>query len=163
MEKRELEEVTFEDDEHTPGWVKNFAYREFEITEDVSKKPLVEEWSNFVFAHPPHDEASLWCEKAANETQKVEGKGAVLFLPVVFKSNYWRDYVYPFAAEVRIFTCPIKLPGSKKPLVPDMAFIVFAKRPEEFKDAMPGIFPIKPMGWEDAYYKKARNKKKFAK
>ncbi len=71
--------------------------------------------------------------------------------------------MYPKSTEIRVFTCPVKLPGAKKQIVSQMCLVIFAGRNEEEKDLpYPPVFPIEPAGWESHYYKRARNRARFS-
>lgn len=71
--------------------------------------------------------------------------------------------VYPKSKEIWVFTCPIKLPSKKKQIVSQMCLVIFAERsPEEKTLPYPPIFPVEPAGWEDKYYKRARNRARFS-
>lgn len=163
--KRERQELPpFPDTQTTPGWVRDWVYREFPISFEPNETPnflpLVQTWEGFSFAHPPHEEAQLWCEKAVAES--VKGNFSVLLLPAVFNSIYWRSVIYPGATEIRIISCPIKRPGAKKQIVSQMALVIFAGR-EGMEDlADPPIFRVEPEQWENTYYKRPRNKARFA-
>lgn len=167
-EKRDREEEVvaqrpkFADIGATPGWIRDLVYAtfpiDFEPGETPNFVPLVQEWKGFSFAHPPHEEAQLWCEKAVTEAKK--GHISVLLLPAVFNSIYWRSVVYPNATDIRILACPLKRPGQKKQIVSQMAFVVFAGRDDQ--EAYPPIVVMEPEDWETHYYKKPRNKARFA-
>jgi hypothetical protein len=163
-EKRDREEVErpkFGDTASTPGWIRDWVYGEFPITFEPGEtphfSPLMQDWQGFSFAHPPHEEAQLWCEKAVKESKK--GNFSVLLLPAVFNSIYWRSVIYPSATEVRILACPLKRPGQKKQIVSQMCLVIFAGR--EDQDDHPPIFIVEPTEWESHYYKKARNRARF--
>lgn len=146
-----------EDDENTPGWLRQYIYDQFPIdTEEVN---LWDPWDKkgFVFQHPPHENAQLWVEKAAKES--MNGITSVLLLPANFNSIYWRDVVYKYAVEIRILTCPIKKPGAKKQIVSQMALVIFQPKKEEEEI---GVFLVEPEGWQQNYYKRARNLARFA-
>lgn len=150
----------FDDTDVTPGWIRDFVYGEFPITfEPIFQRdaPLIQNWEGFSFAHPPHDEAQMWCEKAAAEATK--GNFSVLLLPAVFNSIYWRTVVYKTAAEIRVLACPIKRPGQKKQIVSQMALVVFADKIPDLK--MPPVFVVEPENWESVYYKRQRNLARF--
>jgi hypothetical protein len=155
MEPRKLEE--FDDTAMTPGWLREFVHANFPVTyEPEDANALIQPWHGFVFAHPPHEESQLWCEKAAKEA--AQGVFSVLLLPAVFNSIYWRQTVLPQASEIRVLTCPLKKPGAKKQIVSQMAFVVFAGKNE---NPEPQIFVVEPDGWEERYYKRPRNKARF--
>lgn len=161
VEKRER--VQHEDTERTPGWLRDYVDEDFNITfepENELAEPLDQPWQGFSFAHPPHAEAQMWCEKAAREARR--GAWSVLLLPAVFNSVYWRQVVYPNATEVRVFTCPIKMPTAKKQIVSQMCFVVFAGTAEREADyPYPVMYPMEPTGWERHYYKRRRNLQRF--
>ena len=164
--KRPLEEerLPFLDTPSTPGWIRDWVYREFPITFEPNETPnfvpLVQTWQGFSFAHPPHEEAQLWCEKAVLESQK--GNNSVLLLPAVFNSIYWRSVIGPGATEIRILGCPIKRPGAKKQIVSQMALVIFAGREGIEAGQWPQIFVVEPEQWETKYYKRARNLARFS-
>lgn len=164
-EKREREELPpFADTERTPGWIRDWVYREFPVTFEPGDmngfSPLTQEWQGFSFSHPPHDEAELWCKKAVSESRK--GHFSVLLLPAVFNSIYWRGVIYSGADEIRILTCPLKKPGAKKQIVSQMALVVFAGREQLAEDQHPAVFLVEPEQWEQKYYKRARNQARFS-
>ena len=156
---RELEVQHFEDTPDTPGWLRDWVYSQFPITYDAEGTDLTRQWEGFVFHHPPHQEAQLWCEKAAGHAQK--GIISVLLLPAVFNSIYWRQVVYRHAAEIRVLACPLKKPGAKKQIVSQMALVIFAQREEADKGNMPPIFVTEPETWKQNYYKRQRNMARF--
>lgn len=159
-DERGREREPLEDTQLTPAWLREYVYGEFPITIDAEGSSLMDKWiPGLVFHHPPHDEAQLWCEKAAAEIDN--DVISVLLLPAVFNSIYWRSIVYKKAAEIRILACPIKLPGKKKQIVSQMALVVFAKREPEHKELMPNIFVVEPENWKDNYYKRQRNLARF--
>lgn len=148
----------FVDTPTTPKWIREFVYGDFPITTEAETLGLTAPWHGFCFAHPPHDEAELWCEKAASEADK--GVFSVLLLPAVFNSLYWKQYVYPFATEIRMIACPIKKPGARKQIVSQMALVIFAGR--EGEEKYPPIFVVEPENWRQNYYKRARNLARFS-
>lgn len=164
-DKREREEVVvYEDSGSTPGWVRTWVCSKYPITFHPDLQPdflpLVQEWQGFSFAHPPHDEAQLWCEKAVTEAQK--GHLSILLLPAVFNSIYWRTVIYSGATEIHILTCPVKKPGAKKQIVSQMALVIFAGREGMEETASPPLFLTEPENWELNYYKRQRNFARFA-
>lgn len=154
---------THPDTERTPGWIRDFVDQDFQITfepETELAQPLAQDWQGFSFVHPPHAEAQLWCEKAAKEARL--GRHSVLLLPAVFNSCYWRSVIYPNATEVRVFTCPVKMPGAKKQIVSQMCLVVFAGT--EARDPnypYPPMWPVEPGNWQQHYYKRQRNRARF--
>ena len=164
--KRQAEDVDeLPEIEGTPPWIVDFVLAEFKkiyaFPQNQFENPLEAEWEGFSFAHPPHSDAQLWCEKAATEAKK--GHFSVLLLPLVCNSCYWRDIVYKEATEIRIFTCPIKMPGKKKQIVSQMCLVVFAgNEREDPENPYPPLWPIEPTNWKDAYYIRKRNKAQFA-
>ncbi len=163
-EKRDREEREFVDTPSTPGWLRAWIFGQFPITfEPYDKRdfiPLVQEWEGFGFAHPPHEEAQLWCEKAVTESKK--GHHSVLLLPAVFNSIYWRSVIYPNATDIRILACPVKRPGQKKQIVSQMALVLFAGRDPADEGHCAPVFVVEPETWEDNYYKLATNKARFS-
>lgn len=157
-------QINHPDTERTPGWLRDFVEEQFRVSfePEVSlASPLKDSWQGFSFVHPPHAEAQQWCEKAAAEASK--GNFSVLLLPAVFNSCYWRGVVYPNATEVRVFTCPVKLPGAKKQIVSQMCLVVFAGPGErEPGYPYPPMWPVEPTDWASKYYKRARNMARFA-
>lgn len=162
MEAPARERPVFEDTTNTPGWIREWVYSDFPITFEPDTEanflPLIHAWRGFSFAHPPHDEAQLWCEKAAEEAKK--GHWSVLLLPAIVNSIYWRTVVLPNALEIRIIACPIKKPGKNKQIVSQMALVIFADRTQPPTE-MPPVFIMEPPEWETKYYKRPRNLARF--
>lgn len=152
--------IEFEDNGHTPGWLKTWVFSKFTITMDADDTSLMTPWNGLVFCHPPHADAEIWCEKAARELEN--GVVSILLLPAVFNSIYWRNIVYRDAYEIHVLTCPIKKPGAKKQIVNQMALVVFAPRADKETHPLPPVFLLEPDNWEDAYYKRPRNRARFA-
>jgi hypothetical protein len=163
--KRELPPPA-EDTETTPGWIRDYANSLFPIDFDPLEfaysndefEPFIHDWKGFSFVHPPHADAQLWVEKAAIEANK--GNFSVMFLPAVFNAVYWREVIYRHATEIRVFVCPVKLPGKKKQIVSQMCLVVFAGAIEGAE--YPPVFPVEPTGWENHYYKRPRNRARFS-
>lgn len=169
--KREREETRHADEDLTPGWVLDFLDEDFPITfkpaqlarENPKYQPLKHPWKSFAFAHPPNSECEAWVRKAAAE-QKVD-HFSVLFVPAMFNAGYWREVVYACATEIRVLTCPVRLPGKKKQEAQQMAVVVFGPKTEEQTDSpqYPPVFPVEPSNWREGYYKRARNRERFGK
>ena len=157
------EKRVYQDSERTPGWLRTYVGEDFNVTfepEDSLMNPLADDWQGFSFAHPPHAEAQLWCDKAAKEAEK--GHHSVLLLPAVFNSVYWREIVYRHATEVRVFTCPVKMPHAKKQIVSQMCLVVFAGTAgRDPAYPYPPVFPVEPTNWRENYYKRQRNMLRF--
>ena len=149
--------------EKTPEWLVDYACQDFPIDfypEADLETPLIKSWRGFSFVHPPHAEAELWVKKAVLEMHR--GNHSVLLLPAVFNSVYWREIVYPQATEIRVLTCPVKLPGAKKQIVSQMSLVVFAGRSPGEELSLPPIYPVEPPMWRDNYYIRARNRARFS-
>jgi len=163
--KRPLPEPA-QDTETTPGWIRDYVNGLFPCTFDPleyayandSFEPFLDDWKDFSFVHPPHADAQLWVEKAAVEAEK--GNFSVMLLPAIFNAVYWRECVYQYATEIRVFTCPVKMPNAKKQIVSQMCLVVFAGKIEGAE--YPPVFPVEPPNWQDHYYKRARNRARFA-
>lgn len=145
------------DTPHTPGWILDYVQNEFPINHEPLD--ILTPWKGFSFKHPAHEEAQLWVQKAVSEASK--GNHSVLLVPANFNSIYWREIVYRNCTDIRILVCPFRRPCAKKPVNCQMALLIFAGRPEEEMNQCCPIFAIEPAGWEEHYYKRARNKARF--
>ena len=114
--------------EHTPQWLRRFVEenfpKHFNPVEESGFSGLTDDWpagpEQLSFANPAFADAEIWIRKAAREFQK--GAASILFVPAVLNSVYFRESVYPFASEVILFTCPIKIPGKNKQIVAQVRF-----------------------------------------
>lgn len=157
------------DADSTPQWLRNYAFKEFPVAFNPVEAPgfagLFDDWpvspEQFSFVNCPFKDAQLWIEKAAKESQR--GAMSLVFVPAMFNSVYFRESVYPHAREIIVFTCPIKLPGKNKQLVAQTSLLVFAARDEDAKnEKFPFVTLVDPEGWQEEYYKRDRNRSRFA-
>ncbi len=156
--KRPVPEVVNSAGVKTPEWLKNFIYDEFPCDTDRSADGLEPgDWTGFTFVNPPHSEAQAWVEKAAEQASK--GNFSVLLIPAVFNSLYWREIVYPNASSIGVFKCQIKFEGHKKQVVTQMSLVSFVA--DAGNDGDPVVTLLEPVGWEDHYYARKRNKMRF--
>lgn len=156
------------DNTTTPQCVHEYVTQHFPITHNPVTHPnsngLLDHWpvgEECSFVNPPFSDAQLWIEKAKREAQR--GAASVLFVPAIFNSLYFRESVYPYASEIRILTCPFKIPGKSKQLVAQTALVVFAARdPETVVNGFPPVYLVEPESWADDYYKRPRNRSRFS-
>lgn len=157
------------DQDTTPQWLRDYVAQNFPVTFNPVEKAgfsgLMEPWpagnEQLCFVNCPFADAQLWIEKAKKELKR--GAASIVFVPAVFNSLYFRESVYPHASEIQIFTCPIKQPGKNKQLVAQTCLVVFAAREEDaLADRFPSVILVEPEGWEQGYYKRARNQARFA-
>lgn len=118
--------------ETTPNWVRDYVVANFPVTfnpvEQHDFDGLNEEWpggpNQVCFVNCAFADAQLWVEKAVKELKKEKPTASVLFVPLVFNATYFRETVYPNAAEIHIFTCPIKQPGKSKQVVAQVKLFI---------------------------------------
>lgn len=116
-------------------------------------------WGDWTFVAAPFEESHLWMEKAVNELKL--GHNSIVFAPAAFNSLYWNDYVYANASEVRILRCPVRMESKKRKTVNQMCLVIFAPRAEGMLEPVYSV--IQPDGWDQQYYKRARNRQRFSK
>lgn len=153
----------------TPIWLREFVAKNFPCTFNAVEEPgfegLTADWpagkDQLTFVNCAFTDAQLWIEKAAKELKK--GAASILFVPFVANAVYFRETVYPYAAEIHILTCPIKIPGKSKQIVTQTALVVFAGRDAEIPaEQYPLLFLAHPENWAEEYYKRPRNRARFA-
>jgi hypothetical protein len=161
-----------EDDGPTPGWILDYLDEDFPCDFRPDRfglqmpkyDPLKHPWRRWNFAQPPSDSCQAWVEKAAKE-QALE-HFSVLFVPAAFHAAYWRDIVYSKCTEIRILAVPCRLPNKKRQEAHSMVFLVFGPRAEEQTEAdalkYPPVYLCEPRNWREGYYKRQRNKERFA-
>jgi site-specific DNA-methyltransferase (adenine-specific) len=62
---------------------------------------LLKDWSkDIVFCNPPYGKTiNKWVKKSYEESLK--GATVVLLIPSRTETNYWHDYIFPYAKEIR--------------------------------------------------------------
>lgn len=157
--KRQVEEE--EEFEAPPLWLLQYVADNVGEDLDIVRKPsqMNIAWGDWTFVCAPFEESHLWIEKAVNELKL--GHNSIVFAPAAFNSLYWNEYVYPNATEVRILGCPVRMESKKRKTVNQMCFIIFAPRAEGMNRVQYDV--IQPQGWDQQYYKRARNRQRFSK
>jgi hypothetical protein len=56
-------------------------------------------WGQCSFVDPPFSKIKLWVQKALAECRK--GKIVVMLITARTNANYWHQYIFPFAKEIR--------------------------------------------------------------
>jgi len=155
--KRPQEEEQFET---PPLWLLQYVAESFGDDLDIVRNPsqMRLPWQEWNFVCAPFEESHLWMEKAIEELKL--GHNSIMFVPAAFNSLYWGQYVYPYAAEVRILKCPVRMESKKRKTVNQMCLVVFAPRAEGETEVV--YSAIEPAGWNQQYYKRARNRQRFA-
>lgn len=156
MKRGKEEEQEFE---KPPLWLLEYVAASFGEDLDMVTKPSDIElvWKEWNLVCAPFDESHLWMEKAVKELQL--GHNSIVFAPAAFNSLYWQDYVYPHAVEVRILGCPVRMESKKRKTVNQMCLVIFAPRAEGENEPLYSV--IRPAGWDQQYYKRARNRQRF--
>lgn len=70
------------------------------------------EWGKCNYVNPPYSEIKEWLKKAIVEMKK--GNKSVFLIPLRLSTNYWDDYVFPYACEIRPIAGYIKFKGYEK-------------------------------------------------
>lgn len=84
---------------------------------------LAIDWKERNYVNPPYSEIGKWIKKGIEEMKK--GNLSVFLVTARTNTNYWRDYVYPYATEIRLFTMRLPFEGHKNPFPSCLAVIVF--------------------------------------
>lgn len=151
------------DNAETPNFILKYVLEHWpQVSDDPcplepEQDGLKIDWGEWSFVHPPHSECQQWVEKAVDEAQK--NHYSVMLVPAAFNSLYWRESILPFASEVRILTCPLRFQNHKRQVATPMVLVVFAA-PGRRAGQLP-IVAAEPENWQQAYYKRQRNRDRF--
>lgn len=80
---------------------------------DFDSLPEDFEWGLKNFVNPPYSNVAGFAEKAIKESKK--GKMSVLLIPARLNTKYWKDWVWPYASEIRIKVGGIQFEGYGQP------------------------------------------------
>src|SRR5699024_65868 len=125
---------------NTPDDLYNIIDKEFNFTLDPctnglnnkcekfyteKENGLIQDWSkDIVFMNPPYGrQISQWVEKAYNESLK--GSKVVCLIPSRTDTNYWHDFIFNKASEVRFIKGRLKFGDSKNSAPFPSAIIVY--------------------------------------
>ena len=91
----------------------------------VEDDGLKQDWSNdVVFMNPPYGrEIKYWVQKAYEESLK--GATVVCLIPSRTDTQYWHDYIFGKADDIRFLKGRLKFGGSKNPAPFPSAVIVY--------------------------------------
>jgi phage N-6-adenine-methyltransferase len=82
-----------------------------------------EESGGWAWCNPPYANIGPWVEKACNEA--VRGAQIVMLVPASVGSNWWRDWVEPFAYQV-FLNGRVTFVGHTAPYPKDLALLLYA-------------------------------------
>jgi hypothetical protein len=82
-------------------------------------------WKRLNYVNPPFKEIPKWLHKAVEELKR--GNATVFLVPFRPDRKYFRKYVQPHAAEIRILSEPIQFKGFAQAFPPRMSVILFGK------------------------------------
>ena len=66
-------------------------------------------WGQSSFVNPPFSKIKPWVQKALAECRK--GKTVVMLITARTNANYWHQYIFPFAKEIRFMRGKVNFPG----------------------------------------------------
>lgn len=81
------------------------------------------EWGKNNFVNPPYSNIAAWLKKGVIELKK--GKLSVFLITAKTNTLYWKEYVVPYASEVRFITERIKFNGYKKGFPLALSLVIF--------------------------------------
>jgi hypothetical protein len=84
---------------------------------------LKEEWGYCNFVNPPYSEIILWLQKGIEQME--QGKMSVFLITARTSAQYWRDYVYPYASEIRFVKRGLKFGNHTGPCPMPIAIVIF--------------------------------------
>lgn len=116
------------DSVNTPKEFYNELNEEFNFNfdpcpQDPQFDGLAIDWKERNYVNPPYSEIGKWLKKGIQEMKK--GNLSVFLITARTNTNYWKDYVYPFASEIRFFTMRLVFDGHKNAFPSCLAIIVF--------------------------------------
>ena len=87
---------------------------------------LIQKWGGeIVFMNPPYCyETGKWIKKAYEES--VNGATVVCLIPARPDTEYWHEYIFPYAANIRFLKKRLHFSGSKKCAAFPSAIVVFS-------------------------------------
>ena len=86
-------------------------------------------WGQSSFVNPPFSKIKPWVQKALAECRK--GKTVVMLITARTNANYWHQYIFPFAKEIRFMKGKVNSLGypEGKGLPMGIALLVFQGAP----------------------------------
>lgn len=89
---------------------------------------LKRDWSMYksVFVNPPYSMIAAWVEKCYRESLK--GAVVVLLIPARVDTNYFHEFIFPFASEIRFIHGRLKFNDHKNPATFPSVVVVFDKK-----------------------------------
>lgn len=165
--ERPEKELSKNDIAETPDWILRYVIEQYGCNNDPCPTGYEEggvpnalegDWQGVSFVNPPQSECQMWVQKAVE--QQAKGNYSVMLVPFNAKSTYWREIVYINASQIVVFKCPVKFNGHKKPQATEMCLLVFAAHEDRRGDEAT-IVAVEPEGWDESYYKRARNRERF--
>jgi hypothetical protein len=91
---------------------------------DSSKDGLLIDWKEVNFINPPYNEIKKWLKKGVEELHK--GKLSIFLVPVRSNTNYWKELVVPYAAEILFIHRQMKFIEGSLGLPVPMCLIVYS-------------------------------------
>lgn len=144
----------------TPMEVMMPLVQEFGLLQDVCPKDpqrnsLADdcEWEQKNYMNPPYSAIDAWMTKATAEWRK--GKSVIALLPARTNTNWWHNYVIPYASEIRFVRQGIKFKGYNKKSPFPVAICVFKAEDAQYADSNVET----RVGSVDFYEKKKKRKK----
>lgn len=101
-------------------------------------------WKDKNYVNPPYTACKKWVIKAAKEFKA--GRQSIVLVPFRPDANYWRDFVWPNATDIYIFTERITFAGYSRGLPITLCLIVFGEwegRNKDWQLYYPCIHPYK--------------------
>ena len=90
------------------------------------------EWEKVSYCNPPYSAMDAWVNKIIQQWRKE--KTIVLLCPARTNTNWWHDYIIPFASEIRFVRQGIKFKGYKKKSPFPTALVIFKAEDAKFAD-----------------------------
>ncbi len=84
---------------------------------------LEEEWGMSNFVNPPYSDISSWIKKGIKEMFK--GKLSIFLITARTNTKYWKDYVFPYACEIRYLQRGVKFGNYRISFPIPLVIVVF--------------------------------------
>lgn len=102
---------------------------------------LATDWGQCNYVNPPYTHTDRWLRKAVEQLKL--GRKSVCLIPSRPFTDYWFEWVWPYASRVEVFNLGVKFTGYKRKSPFGMCVVVYE----------PGVAPCREVG-EHAYQKR---------
>lgn len=114
----------------TPSYLYDYLHQKYSFDFDPcpldSKEDLLnKDWGKTTYVNPPYSRVRDWVKRGVEWCREEDGRTVVFLIPYRGHSKYWREWVFPYAKNIKCLTKQIVFDGYQANFPVPLTIVVF--------------------------------------